>query len=185
MIDPVLGLFLPPAIGLFGALCCLPHWLSERRLAKTPEGRQQVAYDRLVEHYRYAGHENPSQAAMDHVSTLTDVERFRRDACEAYAAKVTALDDIKSDWWKDNGRMIQDCMTVTREKTEAMQYGKILRETIFSASEDEIFVHEPAASKWKEEKAKRDAAVEAAIRAHTKPDPVRAYVLEGLFKAGY
>ena len=186
MIDPVWILFIPPALGVFArGLLFLVEDLPDMIQSRTPEGRRQVAYSRLVRKHQENGmsYGDALNAASNHVSTLTHTEQFRRFACAAYAETGKPLSQLKEEWWKARGKAIEEVREVTQPKHEALRYAKLLRETIFTATEDEIFVHEPAASKWRKQKAERDAEVEAIISRHRQSDPVQDYVLDGLYAA--
>lgn len=184
MIDPVWGLAVPPALGIFAGLCMLPEWLSERRMSKTPEGRRQVAYGRLLRHYEEQGLRgiNAHHAVHDHIGSLTGIEEFRRYACTVYASTGAPLSEIRSEWLAFRLKSIQSATAVTRPSGDAARHARTIKDMVMSTPEDEIFVYEPAASRWKNDKARRDAELEA-FRLSVKPDPIRDHVIDSLFAA--
>lgn len=174
------------APALFGGavLAVRMTYLAFQKAPTTLQEKEDAVYARLYNRFCDEGHDNPHRAVRDHMCQQRQIEEFRRFACVEYATNGTALPEILDDWWKANGRAIQDIAAIGSTRADGAVYGRILKAAIASETEDEIFIYQPAKRKWQDEKAKRDAELEREMKRGFQYDPVSAHVIEQMYAAG-
>lgn len=133
------------------AICGLVRF-AQRCADHNFEGQVGPTLRAIVQGYRDAGHPNPQRAAVNEITTLAEVERFRRWACAEFCRIGTDLQTLKEEWWKANREAISNAADVAHTKSEAALYIRVLRDTIFTAKEDDIFVTPGAANRWKQQR---------------------------------
>jgi len=176
-------LFLVGGVGALVGAMKLYEWHIDQRdsaAAVTPEDKRQVVMNRLIRKYEWDRHPDPVGAACDHLRHLEDVERFRRWACERYVRTGDTLYTLRTEWLERNQRKVISGVTQKfgNDPVTVARYNAVLADALRSTPESEIFVYEPAATKWREAQRKPKATFKV------QQDAIADYVAEAAFAAG-
>jgi len=158
------------------------EWYVDQRdtaAAVTPEQKRDVVLNRLIRRYQWERHPDPVGAACDHMAHLESVERFRRHACETYLRTGQSLRDIQDDWLASQEKAaLWVCQRIKTDRARTLRNNAVLADAIRNTPAEDIFMYEPAATKWREEQSKPKPAYTP------KRDAVADYVAEAAFAAG-
>lgn len=159
------------------------EWYVDQRdtaVAVTPEQKRDVVLNRLIRRYQWERHPDPVGAACDHLRHLEDVERFRRWACERYVRTGDTLYTLRTEWLNANQRKVISGVSQRfgNDPATVARYNAVLADALRSTPESEIFIYEPAASKWREEQRKPKPTFKV------QQDAIADYVAEAAFAAG-
>ena len=153
---------------------------TSREECSHPRGEARCSADAPKRGYERSGHPKPINAAHDHLNMLEDIERYRRWACDEYVRTGKTQRTLEDEWLARNQRPffkgISDAADVSR-------YNAVLAETIRNTPAEDVFMYEPALTKWKE----ADAAFwrqHEEWKRNQKLDAVSSYVAEAAFAAG-
>lgn len=175
--------FLAIVAGGHFLLNVLPIHLAALR-AVTPEQKRKVVLMRLEQSYMSSGHPDPLGAACDHLNGMEDMERFRRHACSEYVRADRPLDEVREEWISARMRAARaNRDALGNSRYDGVRSAEIIADALRKMPADEVYIYEPAASKWKAADAAFWREHEAYMR-NLKLDPAAAHVAEAAFAAG-
>ena len=177
-----IGAMIPAVIGGI-ALAVRMIYFAFQKEPTTLEEKEAVVYATLHERFRREGHRNPHKAASDRMGQHRQMEEFRRFACEQYVLTGKPLEEIRSEWWASRGKAIEEVAALGGTKADGVRYRQILSAALDQEDEDTLYVYQPAARRWADEKAKRDAEFERELRQPRRYDPVSAHTIEAMYAA--
>lgn len=181
-------LAIPLGVAALAGIVKACEWYADARdtaAAITPEDKRQVVLDRLIRRNQWEQHPDPVRAACDDLRCLEDIERFRRWACATYLRTGQPIRALRDEWLKANRRTVIAGLSAKfgNDRATVARYNATLAEAIKQTPAEDIFIYEPARSKWNA----ADATFwqeHAAFMQELESDPIADHVAEAAFAAG-